>query len=150
MLLTYFLSQRLQRRFEAALKEAGLVTQVKKLSDRVLPKLVPALRLGMSSADAAHRQGVCLGLAEIISSAGRDAVTGYLEELISSVSSEQSVAMSTISLFSTETPTDLHLICCLATRCRAVAYYTTPPKAAPNHTAPRRITPRGPTPPRLI
>ena len=51
---------------------------VSKMSERVLPKLIPILQQGLANGDTAHRQGVCLGLAELMSSAGRESVTHFL------------------------------------------------------------------------
>ena len=50
---------------------------VRKLGERMLPELIPILELGLDSEDAAERQGVCIGLTEIIKSCSRDAVSCF-------------------------------------------------------------------------
>jgi hypothetical protein len=42
---------------------------VKKLAERVLPSIIPILQAGLSHPDANSRQGVCLGLSEVLESA---------------------------------------------------------------------------------
>jgi hypothetical protein len=58
---------------------------VSKLGERVLPKLLPILQAGLAQGDAAHRAGVCLGLAELIGAAGREIVEAFLNDLIEAV-----------------------------------------------------------------
>lgn len=58
---------------------------VKKLGERVLPEILPILRAGLSDADADKRQGVCIGLNEIMKSTSRDHVIGYSDSLIPTV-----------------------------------------------------------------
>lgn len=55
---------------------------VKKLGDRVLPIVMPHMRSGLRSDDIALRQGVCLGLAEILSSASVRQVEMYIDVLV--------------------------------------------------------------------
>jgi len=58
---------------------------VSKLASRVLPTLIPILQAGLAddgTHDEAHRQGVCLGLAELMGAAGREAITTFLPKLI--------------------------------------------------------------------
>ena len=58
---------------------------VAKLAERVLPKLVPIMQSGLDEGDEARRRGVCLGLSEMMSAAGRDLVRGFLHEIIPAV-----------------------------------------------------------------
>jgi len=44
---------------------------VKKLADRVLPSIIPILQAGLSNPDSNSRQGVCLGISEVLESASR-------------------------------------------------------------------------------
>jgi hypothetical protein len=55
---------------------------VSKLSERVLPKLLPTLQQCLTSADAARRRGVCLGLSELMVATGRDVITDFLGGII--------------------------------------------------------------------
>lgn len=58
---------------------------VKKLGERVLPEILPILRAGLESDDADRRQGVCIGLSEIMKSTSRDHVIGYSDSLVPTV-----------------------------------------------------------------
>ncbi|KAL1515351.1 hypothetical protein AB1Y20_001981 [Prymnesium parvum] len=77
------LSSSSDERQQAAARALGEL--VSKLSDRVLPKLIPILERGLKEGDCAHRQGVCLGLAELMSAAGRESVVAFLGELVNAV-----------------------------------------------------------------
>ena len=48
---------------------------VRKLGEKVLPELIPILERGLDSDDSDRRQGVCVGLSEIMSSTSRDHVS---------------------------------------------------------------------------
>ena len=50
---------------------------MKKLGERVLPEIIPILEKGLDSQEADQRQGVCIGLSEIMSSTSRDHVRNY-------------------------------------------------------------------------
>ncbi len=58
---------------------------VRKLGDRVLPRMVPILKDGLSAEYEGQRQGVCRGLVELIGAAGRRNLQTYAEDLISAV-----------------------------------------------------------------
>ena len=47
---------------------------VRKLGERILPDIIPILEKGLDSSKADERQGVCIGLSEIIESTSRDQV----------------------------------------------------------------------------
>ena len=47
---------------------------VRKLGERVLPEIIPILEKGLESEDCDKRQGVCVGLSEIITSTSREMV----------------------------------------------------------------------------
>ena len=48
---------------------------VKKLGEKVLPEIIPILKKGLKSEAADQRQGVCIGLTEIMASTSRDHVS---------------------------------------------------------------------------
>jgi hypothetical protein len=50
---------------------------VRKLGEKVLPEIIPILERGLDSDDTDKRQGVCIGLSEIMSSTGRDHVSTH-------------------------------------------------------------------------
>ncbi|XP_064653044.1 stalled ribosome sensor GCN1-like [Lineus longissimus] len=58
---------------------------VRKLGERVLPEIIPILEKGLESDQADQRQGVCIGLSEIMSSTSKDHVMVYAESLIPTV-----------------------------------------------------------------
>ncbi|KAL8584753.1 hypothetical protein ACOMHN_035672 [Nucella lapillus] len=58
---------------------------VRKLGERVLPEIIPILEQGLDSEEADQRQGVCIGLSEIISSTSREHVTVFADSLIPTV-----------------------------------------------------------------
>merc|ERR1719319_1615743 len=58
---------------------------VRKLGERVLPEIVPILEAGLLSEDSDKRQGVCVGLSEIITSTSRDMVLTFVDSLVPTV-----------------------------------------------------------------
>lgn len=58
---------------------------VKKLGERVLPEIIPILEKGLNSEESDQRQGVCIGLSEIIVSTSRDMVLAYVNSLVPTV-----------------------------------------------------------------
>jgi HEAT repeat protein len=58
---------------------------VRKLGERVLPEIVPILRTGLAADSGATRQGVCLGLAEVIEAASRRQIEAHVEVLVPAV-----------------------------------------------------------------
>ena len=58
---------------------------VKKLGDRVLPAIVPILRKKLADGEAQQRQGVCLGLGEVIGACSRRQLDEYSSVLIPAV-----------------------------------------------------------------
>mmetsp|Transcript_38682 Transcript_38682/g.62654 ORF Transcript_38682/g.62654 Transcript_38682/m.62654 type:complete len:1156 (-) Transcript_38682:392-3859(-) len=55
---------------------------VRKLGDRVLPDIIPILQNGLEAEEGHTRQGVCVGLGEVMASAGRERLTDYLDDFI--------------------------------------------------------------------
>ena len=51
---------------------------VRKLGEKVLPEIIPILEKGLESERSDQRQGVCIGLSEIMSSTSRDHVSTLL------------------------------------------------------------------------
>lgn len=58
---------------------------VKKLGDQVLPEVVPFLRQGLESGNENMRQGVCLGLAEIMECATSRQVEEFIDTLVPAI-----------------------------------------------------------------
>ena len=58
---------------------------VRKLGERVLPEVIPMLEAGLGSHEPEKRQGVCIGLSEIIQHTSRDNVLSYVESLLPTV-----------------------------------------------------------------
>ncbi len=48
---------------------------VRKLGEKVLPEIIPILERGLESEHSDQRQGVCIGLSEIMASTSRDHVS---------------------------------------------------------------------------
>ena len=48
---------------------------MRKLGERVLPEIIPILEKGLDSEEADQRQGVCIGLSEIMASTSREHVS---------------------------------------------------------------------------
>ena len=60
---------------------------VRKLGERVLPEVIPMLKDGLGSHDSKERQGVCIGLSEIIQQTSRDNVLLYIDSLLPTIRS---------------------------------------------------------------
>lgn len=58
---------------------------VRKLGERVLPEIIPILERGLESPDSDQRQGVCIGLSEIMASTSRDMVLTFANSLVPTV-----------------------------------------------------------------
>ncbi|ESO82427.1 hypothetical protein LOTGIDRAFT_223326 [Lottia gigantea] len=58
---------------------------VRKLGERVLPEIIPILEEGLNSEQADQRQGVCIGLSEIMASTSREHVVIFSNNLIPTV-----------------------------------------------------------------
>ena len=55
---------------------------VQKLGDQVLPEIIPVLRDSLYKGDEYTRQGVCVGLAEVIACSSKEQIIKYLEILV--------------------------------------------------------------------
>ncbi|CAL7933790.1 unnamed protein product [Xylocopa violacea] len=58
---------------------------VRKLGERVLPEIIPILEKGLQSDQADQRQGVCIGLSEIMTSTNKDMVITFVISLVPTV-----------------------------------------------------------------
>ncbi|XP_049938173.1 eIF-2-alpha kinase activator GCN1 [Schistocerca serialis cubense] len=58
---------------------------VRKLGERVLPEIIPILEKGLESDQPDQRQGVCIGLSEIMASTSRDMVLTFVNSLVPTV-----------------------------------------------------------------
>jgi hypothetical protein len=67
-----------------------LADLVRKLGERVLPEIIPILEKGLDSPHSDQRQGVCIGLSEIMTACSRDYVR--INCSVSSFSSEEKVS----------------------------------------------------------
>ncbi|TRY72261.1 hypothetical protein TCAL_11937 [Tigriopus californicus] len=58
---------------------------VKKLGERVLPEIIPILERNLDSEEPGKRQGVCVGLSEIMVSTSREMVLTFVDSLVPTV-----------------------------------------------------------------
>ncbi|KAL3523389.1 hypothetical protein ACH5RR_016223, partial [Cinchona calisaya] len=58
---------------------------VRKLGERVLPLIIPILSKGLNDPDPSRRQGVCIGLSEVMASAGKSQLLSFMDELIPTI-----------------------------------------------------------------
>ncbi|CAI0433676.1 unnamed protein product [Linum tenue] len=58
---------------------------VRKLGERVLPLIIPILSRGLKDPDSGRRQGVCIGLSEVMGSAGRSQLLSFMDDLIPTI-----------------------------------------------------------------
>jgi len=82
LLLTCLASSSYDKRQVAARTLGDLV---RKLGERVLPEIIPILEQGLKSEDSDKRQGVCVGLSEILTSTSRDMILTFVDSLVPTV-----------------------------------------------------------------
>ncbi len=58
---------------------------VRKLGERVLPEIIPILEKGLDSPRSDQRQGVCIGLSEIMTACSRDYIIAFSNTIIPTV-----------------------------------------------------------------
>ncbi|KAF7805246.1 protein ILITYHIA [Senna tora] len=58
---------------------------VRKLGERVLPWIIPILSQGLNDPDSSRRQGVCVGLSEVMASAGKSQLLSFMDDLIPTI-----------------------------------------------------------------
>lgn len=82
-ILLKFLASNSHDKQQIAAKTLGDL--VKKLGERVLPEIIPILERQLNSTDAVERQGVCIGLSEIVACTSRAMVLHFLDSLVPTV-----------------------------------------------------------------
>ncbi|KAL8544545.1 hypothetical protein ACS0TY_004932 [Phlomoides rotata] len=58
---------------------------VRKLGERVLPLIIPILSKGLTDPNPGRRQGVCIGLSEVMASAGKSQLLIFMDDLIPTI-----------------------------------------------------------------
>ncbi|XP_065830516.1 stalled ribosome sensor GCN1-like [Oscarella lobularis] len=58
---------------------------VRKLGERILPEIIPILEMGLDSDKSVERQGVCIGLSEIMASTSKDYIQAFQDSLIPTI-----------------------------------------------------------------
>ncbi|KAK9919349.1 hypothetical protein M0R45_027948 [Rubus argutus] len=66
---------------------------VRKLGERVLPLVIPILSQGLKDSDTSRRQGVCIGLSEVMASAAKSHLLSFMDELIPTIRTALSDSM---------------------------------------------------------
>ncbi|KAG0366840.1 translational activator of GCN4 [Gamsiella multidivaricata] len=82
MIIRNLASTSYDRRMVAARTLGDLV---RKLGEAVLSEIIPILEAGLESSESDTRQGVCIGLSEIMATAGKVHVTDYVDSIIPAV-----------------------------------------------------------------
>ncbi|GIX96451.1 eIF-2-alpha kinase activator GCN1 [Caerostris darwini] len=81
---------------------------VRKLGERVLPEIIPILEKGLDSDRPDQRQGVCIGLSEIMASTSRDMVLSFVDSLVPTVRRALSDPLPEVRLAAATTFDSLH------------------------------------------
>ncbi|KAG6482942.1 hypothetical protein ZIOFF_059581 [Zingiber officinale] len=81
-LISSLASSSLERRQVAG---RALGELVRKLGERVLPSIIPILAQGLKHPDSSKRQGVCIGLSEVMANAGKHQLLNFMDELIPTI-----------------------------------------------------------------
>lgn len=55
---------------------------VRKLGEKILSEIIPILEKGLESDRADERQGVCIGLSEIMASTSREMTLAFVDSLV--------------------------------------------------------------------
>lgn len=85
-----------------------LVDIVKKLGERILPDIIPILERGLNSERAEQRQGVCIGLTEIMSSTSKDNILAFSDSLVPTVRKALMDPLSDVRASAARTFDNLH------------------------------------------
>ena len=83
---------------------------VRKLGERILPEVFPLLEAGLQSSDSRERQGVCVGLSEIVQQTSRDYMLVYADSLLPTVRSALCDAESDVRAAAAHTFNSLHTV----------------------------------------
>ncbi|GFQ96680.1 eIF-2-alpha kinase activator GCN1, partial [Trichonephila clavata] len=81
---------------------------VRKLGERVLPEIIPILEDGLDSDRPDQRQGVCIGLSEIMASTSRDMVLSFAGSLVPTVRRALSDPLPEVRIAAATTFENLH------------------------------------------
>uniref|UniRef100_A0A6B2EHQ3 Putative translational activator gcn1 n=1 Tax=Phlebotomus kandelakii TaxID=1109342 RepID=A0A6B2EHQ3_9DIPT len=81
---------------------------VRKLGERVLPEIIPILERGLNSEQADQRQGVCIGLSEIMASTSKDMVLTFVNSLVPTVRRALSDPVLEVRMSAAKTFDSLH------------------------------------------
>ena len=81
---------------------------VRKLGERILPEIIPILEDGLDNPDGDKRQGVCIGLSEIMNSTSRDMISQFEGSLISTVRKALVDPLAEVRLAASSTFETLH------------------------------------------
>lgn len=81
---------------------------VRKLGERVLPEIIPILEKGLDSDRPDQRQGVCIGLSEIMASTSREMVLTFVDSLVPTVRRALSDPLPEVRLAAATTFDSLH------------------------------------------
>ncbi|XP_042907743.1 stalled ribosome sensor GCN1 [Parasteatoda tepidariorum] len=81
---------------------------VRKLGERVLPEIIPILENGLDSDRPDQRQGVCIGLSEIMASTSREMVLTFVDSLVPTVRRALSDPLPEVRLAAATTFDSLH------------------------------------------
>jgi len=81
---------------------------VRKLGERILPEIIPILENGLNNPDGDKRQGVCIGLSEIMNSTSRDMIAQFEDSLINTVRAALVDPLAQVRLAASETFENLH------------------------------------------
>jgi HEAT repeat protein len=81
---------------------------VRKLGERVLPEIIPILEKGLDSECDKQRQGVCIGLSEIMASTSRDMVLTFVDSLVATVRRALSDPLTDVRKAAAKTFDSLH------------------------------------------
>lgn len=81
---------------------------VRKLGERVLPEIIPILEKGLNSDQADQRQGVCIGLSEIMASTSKDMVLSFVNSLVPTVRKALSDPLPEVRYAAAKTFDSLH------------------------------------------
>ena len=85
-----------------------LVDIVKKLGERVLPDIIPILENGLNSERSEQRQGVCIGLTEIMANTSRDNILAFSDSLVPTVRRALMDPLRDVRYFAAKTFDNLH------------------------------------------
>ncbi|XP_035228033.1 eIF-2-alpha kinase activator GCN1-like [Stegodyphus dumicola] len=81
---------------------------VRKLGERVLPEIIPILEKGLDSDRPDQRQGVCIGLSEIMASTSREMVLTFVDSLVPTVRRALSDPLPEVRIAAATTFDSLH------------------------------------------